>query len=470
MRMPVLMLCALVSAAQAAEQPRDFAYGWTLDADGSEALYEVTLPAAVYRSTARADLADVRVFNGAGEVVPYTWRPHRTTGIEAPPAAVLTLFPLKAAAGTPVEGLTVRVRKRADGAMAVDVTTGAKPGPGARQVVGYLIDVSAFERPLRALELDWAPVPEGVAGRLRVEASDDLAAWRTLVAAAPLVSLEAGGQQLTQKRVELPLQKAKYLRLSWVAAEAGQTPPVLTTARGEPAGRDVALAREWLTVDAVPGDKAGEYVFDLGGRFPADRARFELPQPNTVAQLELLARDRTDQPWRPVARGVAYRLRQGGSEITSPDLGLAATPERYWLLRVDARGGGLGAGAPRLHAGWVPQRLVFAARGAPPFQLAYGNREALAAAFPIETLIPGYREEVAQTIRAAVTRAPMEQAFKVQPVQGGAQQPLGGEARREQAIDWKRWSLWGALVLGVIVLGAMAWRLSRQLGKAPPPG
>lgn len=470
MKIPVLLLCALVSAAQAAEQPRDFAYGWALDADGSEALYEVTLPAAVYRGTARADLADVRVFNGAGEVVPHAWRPRRAAAVETPPAAVLPLFPLKAAAGTPVEGVNVRVRKRADGALAVEVATGAKPGKAAQQVVGYLVEASALERPLRALELDWTPAPDGFAGRLRVEVSDDLAAWRTLVAAAPLVSLEAGGQRLEQKRIELPPQKAKYLRLSWTAAETGRPPPVLTGVRGEPVGRDVPLVREWLAADAVKGDKPGEYVFDLGGRFPADRARFELPQPNTVAQVALLVRDKADQPWRPVARGTVYRLRQGGSEITSPDLTFAAAPERYWLLRVDARGGGLGEGLPRLQAGWVPQRLVFAARGAPPFQLAYGNREAHAAAFPIETLIPGYREEAAQTIRAAATRAPVEQAFKVQAVQGGAQQPLGGEARREAAIDWKRWSLWGALVLGVIVLGAMAWRLSRQLGKAPPPG
>ncbi len=418
MRIPVLLLCVCVCAAQAAEQPRAFAYGWTLDADGGEALYEVTLPAAVYRGAVHPDLADVRVFNGAGEVMPYAWRPRRTTGIETPPAVGLTLFPLKAAAGTPVEGLTLRVRKRADGAMAVDVATGAKPGPAAQQVIAYVVDLSTLDRPLRALELDWASPADGYAGRLRVEASDDLAVWRTLAPAAPLVSLVAGGQRLEQKRVEwpLPAQKAKYLRLSWVAPEAGRVPPLLTSTRGEPAGRDAALAREWLAQEAAIGDRPGEYVFDLGGRFPADRARFDLPQPNTVAQVELLARDRADQPWRSVTRGVAYRLRQGGGEIVSPDLSFGTTPERYWLLRVDTRGGGLGEGLPRLHAGWVPQRLVFAARGAPPFQLAYGNREARAGAFAIETLIPGYEEAAAQTIRAAVTRTPVEQAFKVQAV------------------------------------------------------
>jgi hypothetical protein len=47
------------------------------------------------------------------------------------------------------------------------------------------------------------------------------------------------------------------------------------------------------------------------------------------------------------------------------------------------------------------------------------------------------------------------------------QKELGGEARLQEQIDWKRWSLWGVLGLGVLVLGAMAWRLMKQLGTTP---
>src|SRR5258706_15185347 len=79
-------------------------------------------------------------------------------------------------------------------------------------------------------------------------------------------------------------------------------------------------------------------------------------------------------------------------DITSPELQTGFTTDRYWLLRVDQRGGGIGAGGPKLEAGGVPHSLVFAARGAPPVQLAYGNPQAKPAAYGIEALIPGYND------------------------------------------------------------------------------
>jgi hypothetical protein len=456
-----LLVCA--GAAFAAERPADFAYGVPLEADGKEALYEVVLPASAYRGVVRADLADVRVFNGAGETVPHGWRPRRMAEAESVKPVVLTLFPLRAEVGAGVDSISIRVRRGPGGRSSIDVTSTA---PGARKgmekrIVGYFMDLTALDRALRAIEFEWQPVPDGFAGKLRVDASDDLGSWRTLVAAAPLVNLEIAGQRLQQKRVELPQQKVKYLRLSWVPQGTITSFPEFASASGEPVEKVVEAVREWTQVGPSKGEKPGEYVFDLRGRHPVDRVRLHLPEPNTVAQVELLTRDKSDQPWRPLARGVAYRLRRGDSEITSPELTVGLSTDRYWLLRVDQRGGGIGAGSPRLEAGWVPHSLVFAARGEPPFQLAYGNRNAKPGAYPIETLIPGYRDTGAPRIRAA--KAGTQQTINVSGARALEQQELGGEARLRETVDWKRWSLWGALILGVVILGAMAWRLARQL-------
>jgi hypothetical protein len=459
----VILFLVGASTVFAAERPADFAYGIALEADGKDALYEITLPAAVYRGVVRSDLADVRVFNSAGEVVPHALRPRRTSETETVTPVALTLFPLKAEVGAGVDSISIRVRRGPGGRSSVDVTsTGARAG-SEKRVVGYLVDLTALDPALRAMEFDWQAPPDGFAGKIRIDASDDLGSWSTLVAAAPLISLEVAGQRLQQKRVELPQRKAKYFRLSWASQGTGATAPELTSARGEPAGRTVEAPREWTQAESAKGEKAGEYLFDLRGRLPVDRVRLLLPEVNTIAQVELLAREKSETPWRPVARGVVYRLRRDGNEITSPELQFGVTTDRYWLLRVDQRGGGIGAGVPKVEAGWVPHSLVFAARGAPPFQLAYGNREAKPAAYAIETLIPGYRDAGGAKIRAAKTGA--QQTINASGAQALEQRELGGEARLKEAIDWKRWSLWGALVFGVLVLGAMAWRLVRQLNE-----
>ena len=178
--------------AVGAERPTDFAYGIPLTADGREALYEVALPAEVYRGVARPDLGDLRIFNGAGEVVPYALRPRRVTTTEASKPVSITLFPLRAPAGTTVDGLSISVQRRPDGTSAVQVAT-AKGDEGGRKAIAYLINLSGQEEVLRWLELEWSHGPGGFAGKLRVDASDDLVAWRTLVASAPMVSLEAAG-------------------------------------------------------------------------------------------------------------------------------------------------------------------------------------------------------------------------------------------------------------------------------------
>lgn len=451
-------MLAVAGAAAAAERPADFAFGMPLTTDGQEALHEVTLPAAVYGGVTRADLGDVRVFNGAGDPVPFAWRPRRTAGAESTPPVTLTLFALKADAGKGLAGVSIRVRRGADGRSSVDVTSTEPGQKGEQRIVGYFVDLTSLDRLLRAIDLDWEPAPGGHAGKLRVETSDDLGSWRTLVAAAPLVDLEMGGQRLQRKRIELPSQHARYLRLSWVASGGA---PELTSLRGELVDRVVETDRQWLLIDPATGEKPGDYLFDLRGHFPVDRLRLRLPEANTVARVEWLARNRTDQPWHPVARAITYRLRHDGGDVTSADLAFGASTDRYWLLRVDQRGGGLGAGMPQLEAGWVPHSLVFAARGEPPFQLAYGRRGAQPAHHAIDALIPGYREAASAPVRAAGAGAP--QAISISKATALAQRELGGKARLEEAIDWKRWSLWGALVLGVLVLAAMAWRLVRQL-------
>ena len=113
---------------------------------------------------------------------------------------------------------------------------------------------------------------------------------------AALVRLTFGGHQLKQNRVELRGVRFKYLRVSW---PENQQPLESLTVVAEPAAGMVPPRRVWQKINGeVVAGQAGEYRYDLGGPFPFDRLRVDLPQLNSLVQLQILSRAKSDEPWR----------------------------------------------------------------------------------------------------------------------------------------------------------------------------
>ena len=210
----------------------------------------------------------------------------------------------------------------------------------------------------------------GVNTRVNVEASEDLKNWRIVITGAPVLDLSFGGQRLRQQTIELDRLKARYLRLSFATASIDRLSVKATLAPDTP-----ELARRNVTLpgQAVAGAPL-DYRFDTGASFSIDRVAFELPQVNTVAPAELLARDREGEPWRAVTSTVLYRLAGEGGEVKSPALAIFPTTARQWLLRLSPASGGLGGGSPQMLGAYLPRHLVFVARGAAPFSIAFGRQ------------------------------------------------------------------------------------------------
>ncbi|MGH7344591.1 MAG: DUF3999 domain-containing protein [Candidatus Rokuibacteriota bacterium] len=458
----LLAALLLVPALAAAEQPRDFAFGIPLQTSGGDALQQLALPRAAYEGVVHADLADLRVFNGVGEVVAHAVRPRTTTTKEKPRPLAVPLFPIRTDAVTGVAGVELHLEQRGNRTV-VDVRT--RDGRPARdaKLVGYLADARALDAPLRAVALELPAVADQVFTRVTIEASDDLRQWILLASGAPVVRLSSGGARLEQLRVEVPARRAKYLRVSWPGRGVSLELAGLAVEPGEAV---VDAPRQWKSLTGVPlTSTPGEHEFDLGGLFPVDRLRVALPEPNTVASLEILSRAKPADPWRHVTTASVYRLVRDGDELTNADLEVGARADRYWRVRVDQRGGGIGSGPLGLDVGWVPHRLVFASRGAGPFQLAYGSRDAKSTAFPIATLVPGYKGEEDLDLARAETRATAPGVAIGLARAAADPQRLGGDAVTRERVDWKRWTLWASLVLGVAVLGWMALRLGRQMSR-----
>ncbi len=447
-----LALIAAWAALHAfAEAPGDFASSAPLTPAGADALQRFALPFEAYRD-ARRDLADVRVFNGAGEPVPIA----RAAGpaseretprmVDLPQFAVSTLAPARDAAGTEV---TVRMR---DGTLvAVRGRGGAAKSPVP---VAWLLDASRVKEPLRALVFEWDAAPGTEVLRVNVEGSDDLQSWRAL-AHASLLRVSQAGRVLEQRRATLAPGKSRYYRVTWTGG-----PFVLRRAMGELEPSVKPPARSIRTIPATPGARAGEFVLDLGARLPVEAVRVVPAEPNSVATFTLLARDTAGGDWRPVASATFYRLVRDGAELQSAPIEIGRHPAREWMVRVDPQSGGIGGAAPALEVHWRSDEIVFVARGEPPFRLAFGDPDAKPAWVPVSTLIPGYQRDDERKLGEA----------RVGTVSSGPVRGAGWPAWAAE-MGPRKLTLWAVLIAAVAVLAFMAWRLKRQLAgdvREPP--
>jgi len=305
-----------------------------------------------------------------------------------------------------------------------------------------------LKKPLSGLTVLWGPRGVDRLTSVRVEASDDLKHWTTLAGDAPLGAMAHAGQRLERDTVEFSNRQSKYLRLTWPDVDKAVE---LAGVRGLMPEQLEQPERMWKEIVAKPvADKPGDFLFDLEGRFPVDRIELKLPQENTVVPVQLFSRNDLKGKWMPQSGAVAYRLKQGGRELTSPALILGARPDRYWLLTLNMKGGGIGAGDLGVNAGWIPRELIFTARGTVPFRLAYGNARAEASALNEDAMVPGLRSD-------HPPRIPL--------VDTGSPQKLAGMSATNAPVNVKKWVLWGVLLAAVALLAWMAWKLAGQMSR-----
>jgi hypothetical protein len=424
-----LSLCLCGAAAVDGRLAQRFA----LELDGSAAYYALTVPQAVYVASQRGDLGDLRIYNGAGEPVPYSLDTPSTP--EGPPDhRPVPWFPLPAddtAAGNVPLGVSI----------AADGSLRATANPSSRDSVGGdLVDLGHAAGSNTSLLIHLAN--DSYEGRVRVEVSDDLRSWQALTETR-LLKVTHDGATLTQDRIDLEGLHERYLRLRWL-----DTPPDIASAEVETRAQaqgDALAPRQWWTAGtARSGQALGDYLFETDGAYPVDRLRLALPQLNTVAHATIYSRVNARATWHEVADATLFRLQGKAGEETNPPLPLIADTDREWRVAVDTRNGGLGSGALNVAVGWRPASLTFVARGTAPFTLGVGNASLSSGAVSRNELLIGATSAVA----AATVGVALPVATRDEDAPGDA-----------DAI--RRMVLWAALLIAVGTLGVLAWRLSR---------
>lgn len=501
----ILFLAILASAAPALAQnaavtAASFAHHADITLGGAAPFHQLVLPLAVYQGLERDDLGDLRVFNGKGEMVPYTLLRQREGAAPAGPEVAAPLFPIVARGAGDAGNLSLQVSRRGDDTL-VAVAAPAT-APSASVVRGVIVDISKLRRDSAVnatvasavrytLRLDTGagtasattatstasatnaaasaagaatatatavPAPATPAFQsFTLESSDDLQHWNTIKNDAQLVHMEHNGQRIDRDSVSWDGATGKYLRLSWATPE--QAPAVSAALLSVTALAGLPAPLVWSAALAPQSSAADHYDYALPGHMPLELLRVGLAQTNTLApvtvQRYLAAPPRHrrdgDGYWQALAGDVVFRLQGPNGDMTSPDIRLDQPPATRLRLLVDQRGGGIGQQAPTLQVGFTPAVLVFLARGEGPFKLAWGAPKVVDAALAPSMLMPNYQS--GQPLTAAL--ATLQAVAMPAPAPGAAADTESGPASKGV--------LWAVLVAGVLVLGGMATLLLKQM-------
>lgn len=459
-----LLLLTLAGPGLASEDwqaiAAEFALRLPLQTSGANGVVQLSVPLSVYQASRQPRLADLRIYNEAGQALPYH--------LDLPAAAhsqeireqAATLFPSPRASSDegPRSTPAVELRLQADGSL----HWRSEPGTGASTpgLVELIVDLGGSGEHERLSGLRFEP-PAGsddYRAVLRVDRSSDLRWWET-VAQAPLDWLQGtDGSRLANDRIDLPPSHGRYLRLRW----QNGNPRLFAAIHGRWLATTVAES-EWLQWQLAPqaGRQPGDYRYLSSPAIEASSVELLLPQQNLVLPASLgrylpypATREQSSggtrfQPWLQLT---AWRLLVDGLERRSGPVRIAPQASAEWVLRADPE-----LPAPELRLRWRPQRLIFTARGQ-RFLLAVGSdvqslRQLPGAAAPLAQVAPGFAPHELNRLEQAL----------IGPALGAAAE----RPRSEPSADpqqQQRWLLWAVLGLGVAVLAGISWQLFRQLG------
>jgi hypothetical protein len=423
----------------------DFARGREVTPDDAP-VQRLVVPEDVYRWTTRADLVDLRVLDPNGGLVPFAVRAPRPE----PPAAdwkPLNWFALPGEAEGPSTPPSVNVQLGADGTIIAVQSSPSTPGTRA----AYLLDTGRLTHPIASLRLRWTDEAADFVARVRLDDSDDLDHWRTLLRSAPLAQLGVGAERIVADRLELGSAARRYLRIR----QLDDAPwPALT---GVEAMERVPgeTHRHRTRLAALPGTERrseGRWEYDSGGHFPVDRLHLVPPERTFRAAIHLYSRPAAKADWRDHGRHALYAFASNGDgarAARSDPVELRPVSDRYWRVEWLVREGIADLAEVELEIAWQPHEVLFLRQGTGTHLLAYGRAGLEAGGWPITDL---------------AARLPGTTLEGLQPRPLSEPRTLGGAARLEPApspFDWRTGVLWAVLLAGVLLVAALAYRLLR---------
>jgi hypothetical protein len=439
--------------------PSDFAWRGQLVVPAGTSLARVALPVDALLRLQGSAAQDVRVFNAAGDVVPFAILRRSDVEGNAPlkrtgPYPAHALF-TNTTPGKPTGG-AVEVRIDAHGATSAWVRwgggAGQTPPAGAQPLNAALFDMREEKNPLAALEVAGA-LPPNVLVNLELASSENLQDWTPVPVKGPLFHFEGvdAPHNTTLVLQQTWQPRGRYLRLRW----PGQDGVSVTSITGQLAADRTQPAPLRAALPAGLADGKAGLSWTLPFATPITALQLQAVQDNTLVPVRIAGRMDAAQPWRNLASTVVFRLDSVGTGAVNAPVTMPATPLR--ALRVEASNGlALPAGGLQATVEFAPVQLAFVASGTGPFTLAVGRANTPAAAVDASLFGAVSPAKLAElplaTVDALQTDAP-----SAVPAWMAAWLPAG--------VPWRSVLLWGVLLAGVLVLGGVAVSLLRQLNR-----
>lgn len=461
---------ALASDDPPSDQAADYSYNLRLTVTGQQGVVGFRLPLAVYLNSRSADLSDLRVFDAAGGKPPfalYLPRPQNHTQIQSWP---VKQFPVTASGqqSKPVDEIELDIQTGTDGSLLSVKTKSAKGRPlGNNQALaGLVLDLGQPKQPdkpdvkplISALRFALPPGKQPYSAQVWLEASDNLKQWETIAAAELnwLVDTQTA-ETLVNDRLDFAPRAFRYARLSWRSGEPLRFAGI-TAESAEQTAETPKLDSLLLQPDT--GRKADDLLYHAGIAIPVEKIDLHFTEPNIVLPAQVgtyreLPSKQLGKPneWMfvPLIRNVFYRITQSGQPRHSAPVSVPATHYAEWVVRPQTPT----KSKPELGLLWQPATLVFLASGNPPYTLAFGREDAKSAAADLSQVAPGFS---------------VQELMQLEQAQAGSLQSQPKATESDRLANSARISaqtrtivLWGILLLGVAVLGTIAWRLFKQI-------
>lgn len=452
LRLAAMGALALLAACgkapdDAPASPSAFKVRLAVEPAGGGQVQRVILPAQALIALQRADLGDVRIFDGRGKPLALAQDGPGTANGEPPHVISRAAIPVMgSAAPDGAEGMSITVDNAQIGHVVMR-GGGGRPEPGEQQIVAALLDTRTIAEPASALTLD-ADLPMQQPVSVTLEQSADLSNWQPL---AEKVLFRAGPDNALLGSMRFTLGGAdlrqSYLRLRW-DPRAGVTirGASITTTPNAP------LPRTSVPSSGLELEDAHRARFSVSFATPVAALRLTETSPDGVVPVRVYGRDRPDQQWSLLAAGI---VRQ-----TSPDrpgnlIDLGGAAMRNYRIEADPRSAGFSA-PPKLELLFEPVELVAAFNGVPPYVLAVGSAG----------IKPAYLA-ASEIASADVLKAGPLPIAKVD-VSGSIAPAVAVQPESEGPFETRKLALWAVLLLGTAVLAFAAIRLLRA--NAAPPG